>query len=115
MAHQHRNYLDYLESPEWFAVRRAAMRRAQFRCERQKPGELRHEGPLDVHHKHYDSLGHETLDDVEVLCRRCHHDEHIPCNRRKRMLEAYGQQRLPGFARWGDDDDLTTHHPLEAA
>lgn len=107
-----RNYLQYLESPEWFALRRAAMRRAQFRCQREKPGEPRHEGSLDVHHKHYDSLGRETLDDVEVLCQLCHRTEHIPRNQRKRILEAHGQTRL--FDRW-DDDERTTHHPLEAA
>ena len=86
------------------------MRRANFRCERQKPGEPRHEGPLEVHHRHYDTLGNERLDDVEVLCSSCHRNEHTPRNKKKRVLEAYGQSRL--FDRW-DDDDIT--HPLEAA
>jgi 5-methylcytosine-specific restriction endonuclease McrA len=88
------------------------MRRANFRCERQKPGEPRHEGPLDVHHKHYDTLGHEGPDDVEVLCRTCHHNEHIPRNKKYRILEAYGQQRLPGLDRWGLD---AMNPPLKAA
>jgi len=104
------NYLYYLESPEWWTIRRAAMRRAQFRCERQKPGEPRHEGPLEVHHLHYDTLGNERPEDVVVLCDPCHRNEHIPRNKRKRILEAYGQARL--FDRWDDDDQAI---PLEAA
>lgn len=106
----HLQYLEYLESPNWWAVRKAAMRRANFRCQRQKPGEPRHDGPLDVHHLHYDTLGHEGPDDVIVLCRPCHRAEHIPRNKRNRILEAYGQTRL--FDRW-DDDEATL--PLEAA
>jgi len=106
MTEHQRNYLSYLESPEWWTIRKAAMRRARFQCQRQKPGEPRHDGPLDVHHLHYETLGHEGLDDVIVLCRSCHRAEHIPRNKQKRLLEAYGQQRLPGFDRWSDDDAL---------
>ena len=96
---RHKDYLDYLDSPEWWSIRRNAMRRAQWRCEQEKPGESRHEGPLEVHHRHYKTLGNEALDDVEVLCPACHRAKRIPCNRRKRALESYGQERL--FDRWG--------------
>ena len=61
-----RSYLSYLDSPEWWAIRRQAMRRARFRCERERPGETRHEGALELHHRHYRTLGFETLEDVEV-------------------------------------------------
>ena len=33
---------------------------------------------LHVHHLHYQSVGHETLEDVVVCCRRCHYIEHLP-------------------------------------
>jgi 5-methylcytosine-specific restriction endonuclease McrA len=108
----HKEYLDYLESPEWWTIRRTAMRRANWRCEREKPGDPRHEGPLEVHHRTYENLGRERLDDVEVLCPACHRNEHIPRNVKKRQLEAYGQARL--FDRWVDErDDWPV--PLKAA
>jgi len=31
---------------------------------------------LDVHHKHYSSLGAESADDLLVLCKRCHGAQH---------------------------------------
>jgi 5-methylcytosine-specific restriction endonuclease McrA len=101
------NYLEYLDSPEWWTKRRAAMRRAQWRCEYEKPGDPRHEGPLEVHHRHYRTLGCEGLDDLEVLCPACHRAKRIPRNLQKRALESYGQERL--FQRWGHDyaDDET--------
>jgi hypothetical protein len=33
--------------------------------------------PLDLHHKHYRTLGEEGLDDVELLCRACHDKQHF--------------------------------------
>jgi 5-methylcytosine-specific restriction endonuclease McrA len=97
------SYLEYLDSPEWWAIRRTAMRRANWTCEREKPGDPRHEGPLDVHHRHYDTLGNENPDDVEVLCQVCHRSEHVPRNKKKRALERHGQQRL--FDRWWDNHE----------
>ena len=101
------DYVTYLTTPEWWSLRRLAMRRAQFQCERQAPGEARHEGALELHHKHYRTLGCETLDDVEVLCAACHRAELVPRNRRKRQLEQYGQRRL--FDRWNDDVAVDDH------
>ena len=97
---KHQTYLQYLASQEWWTIRRAAMRRARFRCERERPGDPRHEGPLEAHHKHYRTLGCESLDDIEVLCDFCHEAERLPRNRQKRQLEQYGQGRL--FDRWQD-------------
>ena len=101
-----RNYLEYLDSPEWWAIRRTAMRRAQWKCEQQKPGEPRHDGPLELHHRHYRTLGCEGLDDVEVLCAACHRAKRIPRNLRKRAIESYGQQRL--FERWRGEAEAET-------
>jgi len=97
-----RNYLNYLRTPEWNEIRTAARRRARWKCERESPLGPRHEGPLEVHHRHYRTLGYESLDDVEVLCRRCHHNRNVPKNQRKRLLERFGQTRL--FDRWGHDE-----------
>jgi hypothetical protein len=65
------SYLDYLDSPQWKAVCEAAMRRANGHCERETPGEPRHEGPLEVRHLHYQTLGYEFLEDLEVICPAC--------------------------------------------
>ena len=92
------DYLAYLESPEWWHRRRAALQRANYRCEREDPNGPRHEGPLDVHHRSYQHLGNEMADELEVLCRPCHRAEHQPRNRALRSREGAGQQRL--FNRW---------------
>jgi hypothetical protein len=94
------DYLDYLDSPEWWQQRRAALLRAGYRCEREYPNGPRHEGPLEVHHRKYHRLGDEAIDDLEVLCAVCHEAEGKPCNRMKLRLELCGQQRL--FDRWED-------------
>jgi hypothetical protein len=31
---------------------------------------------LEAHHRHYDTLGFEEIDDLEALCGQCHHLEH---------------------------------------
>ena len=98
-------YTDYIDSPEWWARRKHALRRAGYCCERCGSRES-----LEVHHRTYHHLGYELDDDLEVLCATCHRVEHLPKNRRKRELEHYGQLRL--FDRW---DDYAMNHPLEAA
>lgn len=98
MSGQLRDYYEYLDTPEWWAIRKQAYARAEYRCER-----CRGCGPLEVHHETYDHLGNEDLDDLTVLCRACHLAERLPRNLRKRALEHVGQLRL--FHRWFDPDD----------
>jgi hypothetical protein len=64
-------YADYLETPEWFTVRMTALAVAGGRCE-----VCNTEAPLDVHHRTYDRLGEEVLEDLSVLCRECHERFH---------------------------------------
>ena len=35
---------------------------------------------VEVHHKTYKNLGKETVDDIQILCRKCHSEKH-PTNR----------------------------------
>lgn len=83
-------YVAYLASDEWAAVRRAALDRAGHRCESVHVLHrvMREEGDtawtedhatrcpnvagLEVHHKHYRSLGAEAWGDLEALCPDCH-------------------------------------------
>ncbi|WP_156932986.1 HNH endonuclease [Desulfonatronum lacustre] len=61
-------YNKYIKSDEWKNKRIYALKAAGYKC--QKCGIT---GRLEVHHLDYDSsLYHERLNDVEVLCRRCH-------------------------------------------
>jgi 5-methylcytosine-specific restriction endonuclease McrA len=60
-------YEHYLASAAWRRVRRLALRRARWRCER-----CGARGQLDVHHRTYRRLGVERPEDVEVLCPSCH-------------------------------------------
>lgn len=60
-------YDEYINSPEWDSIRRGMLRKAEFRCERCFANE-----PLEVHHRHYDTLGFESYSDLEALCKECH-------------------------------------------
>ena len=75
-------YQHYLATPHWYAVRARRLAKADFRCEFQ-PYDFDHgkgsygercpeTARLEVHHRHYNSLGAEADKDLEVLC-RFHH------------------------------------------
>lgn len=66
-----RNYLTYLQSPEWQAKRAAVSERSGGMCE--ACGKVR---GLDVHHKTYARLTDERLDDLLHVCRACHESIH---------------------------------------
>lgn len=69
-----KKYLDYLQSKEWQDVRNRVFQKRGRSCERcgkDLQGKI-----ADVHHKTYKNLFNEKLEDLEVLCRPCHQDEH---------------------------------------
>lgn len=65
------SYSEYLASPYWKARAKLARQSAGFKCQR-----CGRRGGLQVHHKHYRTLGHEQYKDLEVLCRPCHMKQH---------------------------------------
>lgn len=67
----HAEYLAYLESPWWRMRRHAVMRYRGERCERCGLTQR-----LQLHHRTYQRLGKELPEDVELLCRNCHRQEH---------------------------------------
>jgi hypothetical protein len=88
-------YRVYLRSPHWQRRREriaAASNQCEFRpCDDSRPDKGPFYGArcnetsgLEVHHRHYDSLGTEEDDDLEVLC-RVHHlvrtVERVECDR----------------------------------
>lgn len=61
----------YLRSKHWRSLRAAKLEDVGHRCQR-----CRRRQELEVHHLHYQTLWHERLTDLEVLCRRCHENHH---------------------------------------
>lgn len=64
-------YRRYLKSKSWQELRQQVLNRAGGRCENcgyqpWKPG------TLQVHHRTYERVGHESMDDLIVLCPKCH-------------------------------------------
>ena len=63
----------YLKDSNWRKRRSEAIGRARATC--QVCGKAMSTG-IHVHHNNYDSLGHESAEDVIVLCARCHAGRH---------------------------------------
>ena len=63
-------YLRYLGTEHWRTIRRLILERDRGLC-RLCPGGADH-----VHHIHYRNRGREKLEDLVLLCRRCHAEEH---------------------------------------
>ena len=57
-------------------TRQAVLKRAGDACEGCGDGRVR----LEMHHLHYDTVGIETPDDLEALCRSCHLGRHLDEN-----------------------------------
>lgn len=65
-------YRDYItKSPQWKRKRKWAMRKLGRKCNR--CGSAHN---INVHHLSYKRLFNERLEDLEILCRGCHENEH---------------------------------------
>jgi hypothetical protein len=60
-------YEDYIRSPEWFDLRERAFDRDGRRC-------VLCNSPKDLrgHHRTYERLGSELVEDIATLCKPCH-------------------------------------------
>lgn len=67
-----RDYYRWIRSIEWRRFANEQRTRSDYHCERCGKHSLK----LDVHHLHYRTLGNETPEDVQVLCRLCHRLAH---------------------------------------
>jgi len=60
-------YKEYLKTEHWQEVRKAALKKAGYKCA--LCGSTEH---LNVHHRTYENRGDEDIKDVIVLCQNCH-------------------------------------------
>lgn len=69
-------YRKYIASDDWRNRRKQFIEESPMKCERcEIPrwlAQLAYDQDFHVHHKHYRTLGAESPDDLEILCRRCH-------------------------------------------
>ena len=61
-------YEKYIQSEEWKAKATFARQKRNYTCQRCGKKNC----IIEVHHKNYDCLYEEYLNDVEVLCEKCH-------------------------------------------
>lgn len=60
-------YQKHLKSQKWREIRQVKLQSVNYKCE--WCGE---KDSLQVHHKHYDTLGDEGTKDLLALCQSCH-------------------------------------------
>ena len=65
------NYKEYLESDYWKGIREEVYKRDGYKCRL-----CNSEDNLHAHHRTYEFLGNENLDDLITLCRKCHNIFH---------------------------------------
>ena len=73
-------YSHYLSTRHWRFLRKKKLEECGSRCQHCKTHD-----DVKVHHKTYDTLGRESLDDLIALCQRCHSGAHVkellsPCD-----------------------------------
>lgn len=85
MTKEQEQYRRYLKTLHWKQIRAKVLQRANGRCE--ICGYLPwKDGVLQVHHKTYENLGNEQLDDLVCVCPWCHmkiHGKRSPQNVKK--------------------------------
>ena len=64
-------YLEYLKSDKWKTLSDSCKKLADYMCNRCESTEKLH-----AHHKTYDRVGDERMEDLECLCKSCHENEH---------------------------------------
>jgi len=66
------NYREYIPSPKWKRKRKKAFKHYGRVCSVCGVTGV----TLYVHHKTYRNLGHEPMDDLQILCVHCHENAH---------------------------------------
>ena len=90
-----RNYYRtiYLNSQHWHDLRCKKLK------ENIKCNTCKGTSNLDVHHINYHNLYDVSLDDLVVLCRKCHIKTHIKLNKQKNKIDTLKKKRKTNKAR----------------
>tara|TARA_R110000824_G_scaffold387601_1_gene582948 strand:+ start:110 stop:643 length:534 start_codon:yes stop_codon:yes gene_type:complete len=65
--HYKKVYHSYLNTKEWHDKRNKMLKYANYKCSRCENTEK-----LQIHHLNYNTIGEESLSDLEVVCVSCH-------------------------------------------
>ena len=65
------NYKEYLKSEYWLLVKSQVHKRDDYKCVK-----CESEKNLCVHHRTYEFIGSENLDELVTLCKKCHYSFH---------------------------------------
>ena len=95
-------YAAFIDSAEWKRIRKGALVRAGFRCQRCSS----EENVLHVHHRSYKRFGGRELpEDLEVLCVPCHRQQHKRVFGRDRVRKVSKKVRKQRAAQLITDDE----------
>lgn len=98
-----REYVSHLKSEKWAEFKKTAIVNAGRCC--QNCGAKNK--VLQVHHLHYETLGHEKISDVKVLCVACHElfdksrENEVENDKYHRSVDTFSRKKF------GDDWQLT--------
>jgi hypothetical protein len=107
----------HLKSSKWKKIRQAKLDQTRGQCERCGLWT----GRRDVHHKTYEGRGHERLEDLIVLCTRCHEieDEQRAAEAKRGSAQALDDaifnSGLNTFAKEYGEDWYMTHDYYDVA
>lgn len=62
----------YMHSTRWHILRAKLLTESNYQCASCQSKQV-----LQLHHRHYHTLGCESVDDVIVLCKKCHEMLHV--------------------------------------
>ena len=72
-----RNYEAYLASPHWQSLRQRVLEEQRIRLQRNVCEDCGKEGlEFDIHHRTYERLGNERIEDCQIFCEQCHYKLH---------------------------------------
>ena len=63
------DYQKYMRSKEWKAKRQEKLEACDHKCECEGGC---YRKATQIHHLHYDTLGEESMEDLQALCPKCH-------------------------------------------
>jgi len=81
-------YKEYLLTDEWKKKRKIILERANYRCQVCDSNKNLH-----VHHRTYENIYNENIDDLTLLCGKCHKQFHN-MDKILELLKAFINNRL---------------------